>query len=266
MSEAPFGLSEKEREVLRLLTQGHDAKSAATSLGLSVHTVNERLREARAKTQSSSSRGAARLLAEIEGFKNLGPTKNVVSPVPAAPEWSRRPHVGATESSRFSSRWKSLTMLTAFVAAAAAAIAGIHLISGEASKPPAPKVISTFPTQGATVRSGRMNLSVTFDRPMRSRSYSFVQKSAETYPDCGTNQPVQSADRRTFTLTCEVEPGRRYEIWFNNPPYMNFADQNGAPAVPFGLSFQTKPGSNLHFSVKVLPNGDWTCLIVTASG
>ncbi len=242
MSEAPFGLSEKESEVLRLLTQGHDAKSAATSLGLSVHTVNERLREARAKTQSSSSRGAARLLAETERPKNLGPTKTVVPPVPAAPEWSGPPHVGATESSRFSSRWTFLTMLTAFVAAAA--IAGIHLIPGEAPKPAAPKVISTFPTQGATVRPGRMNLSVTFDRPMRSRSYSFVQRSAETYPDCGTNQPVQSADRRTFTLTCEVEPSRRYEVWFNNPPYMNFADQNGTPAVPFGLSFQTKPSSS----------------------
>lgn len=242
MSEAPFGLSEKEREVLRLLTQGHDAKSVATSLGLSVHTVNERLREARAKTQSSSSRGAARLLAEIEKAKNLGPIKTVVSPTPAAPQQSGPPHVGATESSPFSSRWRFLTMLTAFVAAAA--IGGIHLISGEAPKPAAPKVISTFPTQGATVEPGPTDLSVTFDRPMRPRSYSFVQRSAETYPNCGTNQPTQSADGRTFTLTCEAEPHRRYEVWFTNPPYTNFTDQNGAPAVPFRLNFQTKPNAN----------------------
>jgi hypothetical protein len=52
---------------LRLLFRGHDAKSAATVLGLSVHTVNERLREARRKLGVGSSREAARLLAEVEG-------------------------------------------------------------------------------------------------------------------------------------------------------------------------------------------------------
>lgn len=59
-------LSEREKETLRLLLKGHDAKSAATALGLSVHTVNERLREARRKLGVGSSREAARLLAEAE--------------------------------------------------------------------------------------------------------------------------------------------------------------------------------------------------------
>ncbi|WP_454718417.1 DUF4019 domain-containing protein [Caulobacter segnis] len=59
-------LSEREKETLRLLLRGHDAKSAATALGLSVHTVNERLREARRKLGVGSSRKAARLLAEVE--------------------------------------------------------------------------------------------------------------------------------------------------------------------------------------------------------
>ncbi|KUR73674.1 hypothetical protein AQZ52_01515 [Novosphingobium fuchskuhlense] len=60
-------LSEKEKETLRLLLAGHDAKSMARHFGLSVHTVNERLREARRKLAVSSSREAARLLHEIEG-------------------------------------------------------------------------------------------------------------------------------------------------------------------------------------------------------
>ncbi len=47
--------------------RGHDAKSVARSLGLSVHTINERLREARRKMAVSSSREAARLLLEVEG-------------------------------------------------------------------------------------------------------------------------------------------------------------------------------------------------------
>lgn len=55
-------LTDKEKQTLRLLLAGHDAKSMARELGLSVHTVNERLRDSRRKLSASSSREAARLL------------------------------------------------------------------------------------------------------------------------------------------------------------------------------------------------------------
>lgn len=60
-------LSEKEKQTLRLIVRGHDAKSMARHLGLSVHTVNERLRDARRKLEVPSSRAAARLLLDTEG-------------------------------------------------------------------------------------------------------------------------------------------------------------------------------------------------------
>lgn len=60
-------LTEKEKETLRLLVHGYDAKSMARHLGLSVHTINERLRDARRKMAVSSSREAARQLHEVEG-------------------------------------------------------------------------------------------------------------------------------------------------------------------------------------------------------
>jgi DNA-binding CsgD family transcriptional regulator len=66
MREGLKTLSGREKETLRLLLGGHDAKSIARELGLSVHTINERLREARRKMGVSSSREAARLLAEVE--------------------------------------------------------------------------------------------------------------------------------------------------------------------------------------------------------
>lgn len=74
MTAGSHTLSEKEKETLRLLVNGYDAKSMAQHLGLSVHTVNERLRDARRKMAVSSSREAARQLREIEGLdpKNLG--------------------------------------------------------------------------------------------------------------------------------------------------------------------------------------------------
>ena len=66
MSDALQILTEKEKQTLRLMGRGHDAKSMARDLGLSVHTINERLREARRKLSVSSSREAARLLLDSE--------------------------------------------------------------------------------------------------------------------------------------------------------------------------------------------------------
>lgn len=66
MSDALQILTEKEKQTLRLMGRGHDAKSMARDLGLSVHTINERLGEARRKLSVSSSREAARLLLDSE--------------------------------------------------------------------------------------------------------------------------------------------------------------------------------------------------------
>lgn len=66
MEPGLWSLTEKEKQTLRLIVRGHDAKSTARSLGLSVHTINERLRDARRKMAVSSSREAARLLLEAE--------------------------------------------------------------------------------------------------------------------------------------------------------------------------------------------------------
>ena len=66
MNEGLHKLSEREKETLRLLLSGHDAKTIARSLEISIHTVNERLREARRKMGVTSSREAARLLSQVE--------------------------------------------------------------------------------------------------------------------------------------------------------------------------------------------------------
>jgi len=76
MTTGYHALSEKEKQTLRLLLVGYDAKSMARHLTLSVHTVNERLRDARRKMAVSSSREAARLLHEAEA----------AMPGPAAPD------------------------------------------------------------------------------------------------------------------------------------------------------------------------------------
>lgn len=86
-------LTDREKDVLRLLLAGHDAKSCARVLEVSVHTVNERLRESRRKLGVSSSREAARMLAGSEqqshnsfGYKDFGvesAVPNMTSQTPA---------------------------------------------------------------------------------------------------------------------------------------------------------------------------------------
>lgn len=79
MVEGYETLTEKEKQTLRLMVRGHDAKSMANALALSVHTVNDRLRAARRKLGVTSSREAARRLHDHEGaapqnpaYKELG--------------------------------------------------------------------------------------------------------------------------------------------------------------------------------------------------
>lgn len=62
-------LSDREKSVLRLLGNNHDAKSIARELDLSVHTINEYLRSARRKLGVTSSREAARLLSTAEAAR-----------------------------------------------------------------------------------------------------------------------------------------------------------------------------------------------------
>ena len=66
MTDRCDALTDKEKETLRLMLRGHDAKSMASKLSLSVHTINERLRAARRKLDVTSSREAARVLFECE--------------------------------------------------------------------------------------------------------------------------------------------------------------------------------------------------------
>lgn len=65
-------LTDKEQEILRLLTAGHTVKSIAARLGRSETSINERLRDARRKTGVGSSRELARLLdAQKNWDKNI---------------------------------------------------------------------------------------------------------------------------------------------------------------------------------------------------
>jgi DNA-binding CsgD family transcriptional regulator len=92
MADGLQALTEKEKQTLRLLLEGHDAKSMARHLGLSVHTINERLRDARRKLSVSTSKEAARLLRQREAApQSLGDATFGDAPPPPIDQQSGQP-------------------------------------------------------------------------------------------------------------------------------------------------------------------------------
>jgi DNA-binding CsgD family transcriptional regulator len=122
MTDSIGSLTEREKETLRLLLAGHDAKSVAIELGLSVYTVNDRLREARRKLGVSSSKAAARLLASHEVA--APPEKLAPQEIGSAPTPDRSDkHASPSTSRGWHSRWLiGGSLMLAIIVAAALAI------------------------------------------------------------------------------------------------------------------------------------------------
>lgn len=206
-------LTGRQREILRLIKAGHTAKSAASELGISFHTVNEHLAEARKQLGVTNSRLAARMLASFEGDTPIykGPNEIGVA-IPGRHEPKPR-----STLTRFRLKFEG-----GFI------MAGVP-----------PIVVSTSPADGSIIAPGPFDLTVTFDRAMLEGSYSFVQVSPETFPDC-TPGATLSADGMSYTMLCTATAGREYEVWFNRPPYMNFKSIDGISAQPHRIRFRSE--------------------------
>ena len=185
MTSGLQALTEKEKETLRLLVHGYDAKSMARYLGLSVHTINERLRDARRKMAVSSSREAARQLREFEqrdpkflGHKHLGDAGTIGASelrVPAEAPRMSRPF-----------GWIIGAILMSF----SLALLALSSLSGTAGAPATPQ--SAAPTQPAAdtaaVQSARQWLGLVdagdWDRSWNATGQSFKSlNTSDTWAD-----------------------------------------------------------------------------------
>lgn len=143
-------LNENERSALRMLAEGHTAKTAAREMDTTPAAINERLREARRKTGIGSSRELARILRAQEkrheqiGMAAARPSDDAASAMAAR---FRRPRTGV------------LAMAGILLVAAAAAAASWMAQSPPETRETDPLVggtIQTFPQpadQHAKVRS-----------------------------------------------------------------------------------------------------------------
>lgn len=106
-----------------------------------------------------------------------------------------------------------------------------------------PVVVKTVPEAGIRdVDPNLSEISVTFSRDMRDRSWSWCHESEETFPKA-TGQPSYQTDKRTCVMPVKLEPGKTYTIWLNwkdGTEAQNFKDEQGHSAAPYLLVFKTK--------------------------
>jgi len=81
---------------------------------------------------------------------------------------------------------------------------------------PEPKLVSTFPADGAVVKPGVIVLRLTFDLPMACPGLLDADFRIPNPCPAPLIDPVISKDRRTFLSICVVEPNVRYAIWLNH--------------------------------------------------
>jgi hypothetical protein len=80
-------------------------------------------------------------------------------------------------------------------------------------------------------------IAITFDRPMRDRSWSFVG-GGEHYPET-TGEPFYNETRTTITLPVKLKPDWDYEFWLNRAQFTSFRSQDGTSLQPFHMTFRT---------------------------
>ncbi|MEM7700410.1 MAG: DUF4019 domain-containing protein [Pseudomonadota bacterium] len=141
MAEAIDDLTDKEKEALRLLLAGHDAKSAALELDISVHTLNDRLRAARRKLGVTTSKEAARALGLAEQSE-LEPTpESFVHKPLGVQETSKNQHLSSVADRSeggilaFAARRKGLLIMSFAIALALTATVFIPKQAGDLEPP-----------------------------------------------------------------------------------------------------------------------------------
>ncbi|MDO9487090.1 MAG: DUF4019 domain-containing protein [Sphingomonadaceae bacterium] len=240
-------LSEKEKQTLRLIARGHDAKSSARSLGLSVHTINERLREARRKMAVSSSREAARLLLQTE---SIGPARAIpdLSVDMEFGEDARRTPIDQNRAPQPSGVRRSfrrpLITIGVLLMMLALGLSALMFAAEPAAPPPAPAVTSAETSEVAETARKFLTLldQGRWDESYRGTSTAFQElNSLQVWASVSDNtrKPLGAAVSRTF-LSQENLPA---------PP-------DGYEVIKFRTNFAGKPAALETVTLR-RENGSW---------
>lgn len=110
---------------------------------------------------------------------------------------------------------------------------------------PQPKLVASFPAEGATVSAGELALKVTFDQKMTPAKWTYAAAPGGSFPLC-LSRPRLLADGKTFVVLCQVKQNTAYAISLGPTP--GFEDAAGRDASPTVLKFSTNDQivDNLH--------------------
>lgn len=222
MSDGLGALTEKEKVALRLLLSGHDAKTSAAALEISVHTVNDRLRNARRKLGVSSSREAARILGVAE---SATPQNDVHKPLAVEQFDNRKDDVPAVDESgremaRPAWRSKGAFIMTFTIAASALIIAIVGFGGAEETEPAEPAAV-TASVQAASEAEARDWLALTdvgnFEDSRAQASQSLRDQYSEAIWELGitlrrTSGVAESRELISVTRSDRMLDGRNGEF------------------------------------------------------
>jgi hypothetical protein len=133
-------------------------------------------------------------------------------------------------------------------------VGGPGCMAGSEKNKSRPKVVATFPADGAVVRPGLLVVRVTFDQPMACDA-SFDGASNLPNPCPGRWREVtMSQDRRSFRTVCEVKADMRYRLTlrsFRNshgltiPAEVTFSTSGAAPVATILQALAEDPGEGM---------------------
>jgi DNA-binding CsgD family transcriptional regulator len=208
-------LTEKEKQTLRLIVCGHDAKSIARKLDLSVHTINERLRDARRKLAVSSSREAARMLFEAEGAspapESLGDSAIGGARAVGMIDQQAVPSVGTERPMRRSPLWIGALIMT--LALGLMAFAALPLVTAA----PSATTASEQPVNAEVVDAARAFLTLVEQK-----------KWTESYAATG------STFRQLNTLQVWSDVSEQVHARYGKAVSRTLLSQENLPAPPAG--------------------------------
>ncbi|MFC4293281.1 DUF4019 domain-containing protein [Sphingorhabdus arenilitoris] len=237
MADGYQSLTDKEKDTLRLLLRGYDAKSIARHFELSVHTVNERLRNARQKMAVSSSREAARQLLKAEGNtpqnvadKIIGEANNAADAADMAlPGGARKP-----------GHMLSLAIIGGLTMSFILAAFALTTLSPETLPASADKAAQTAPQDVATPAAATENETI-----LAARQWLALVDAhdwAATYAASGKQFREQNTKEKFAEVAQSVQPklGATLSRTFQSQEFVP-APPSGYEMVKFRTQFAAKP-------------------------
>jgi hypothetical protein len=108
------------------------------------------------------------------------------------------------------------------------------VVSGSA----APKLVSSFPADGATVSAGVIAVTLKFDRPLAEKVslLALSPQSGGSAPPC-LAQPREMDEGKTLVILCSTGPGKTYELALG--PGSGLLGAGDKPIQPLDLHFAT---------------------------